>query len=143
MFSVAIAGRILLGGATDDGVTPLQVNGFTKINNGALILSTAAAYIGTAAQAFIGTVNSGALFLNTPTSQLGYLAAAGAIVLAWQPSGVSVTGSLSASGAAGINGKAAVVNVAAPAAAGATFTAAEQTLLNDIRTRLINFGIYT
>ena len=45
--------------------------------------------------------------------------------------------------AVGINGKTPVVNVAAPTAAGDTYTATEQTLLNDIRTRLINFGIYT
>lgn len=45
--------------------------------------------------------------------------------------------------ALGINGKAPVVNVAAPAAAGAAYGAGEQALLNDIRTRLINFGIYT
>lgn len=42
-----------------------------------------------------------------------------------------------------MNGKAPIANVAAPAAAGAAYTAAEQTLLNDIRTRLINLGVYT
>ncbi len=57
--------------------------------------------------------------------------------------GAVTMGSLTVAGAAGINGKAAVANVAAPTAAGATYTATEQTLLNDIRTRLINFGIYT
>lgn len=43
----------------------------------------------------------------------------------------------------GINGKAPVASVVAPAVPGAVYGATEQTLLNDIRTRLINFGIYT
>ena len=42
-----------------------------------------------------------------------------------------------------MNGKTPVANVAAPTAAGAVYTATEQSLLNDIRTRLINLGIYT
>lgn len=45
--------------------------------------------------------------------------------------------------AVGINGKTPVTSVAAPTAAGAAYTATEQALLNDIRTRLINFGIYS
>jgi hypothetical protein len=57
--------------------------------------------------------------------------------------GLTVTGTSRATGGGAINGKAAVVNVAAPTAAGATYTATEQALINDIRTRLINFGIYT
>ena len=56
---------------------------------------------------------------------------------------VTITNALAVAGAAGINGKTAVANVAAPTAAGAVYTATEQALLNDIRTRLINFGIYT
>jgi hypothetical protein len=52
-------------------------------------------------------------------------------------------GALTVAAGLGINGKTPVTNVAAPTAAGATYTATEQTLLNDIRTRLINFGIYT
>lgn len=53
------------------------------------------------------------------------------------------TGAMYFPGKVGINGKAPVANVAAPAAPGAAYGVAEQGLLNDIRTRLINFGIYT
>jgi hypothetical protein len=42
-----------------------------------------------------------------------------------------------------MNGKAPIANVAAPSAATAAYTATEQALLNDIRTRLINLGVYT
>lgn len=48
---------------------------------------------------------------------------------------------LAVAGATGINGKTPVANVAAPAVATDLPTAL--TLANDIRTRLINFGIYT
>lgn len=54
-----------------------------------------------------------------------------------RPTGTSIAEGL------GINGKAAVADVAAPTAAGAAYGATEQTLLNDIRTRLQDFGIYT
>ena len=47
------------------------------------------------------------------------------------------------SGNVGINGKTPVASATAPTAAGATYTTTEQALLNDIRTKLIAFGIYT
>lgn len=55
----------------------------------------------------------------------------------------TVATALAVTGAGGINGKTPITNVAAPTAASATYGATEQALLNDIRTRLINFGIYT
>ena len=54
---------------------------------------------------------------------------------------VAAAGTVTLSAGLGINGKAAVANVAAPPAA--TVLADTITLVNDIRTRLINFGIYT
>lgn len=57
--------------------------------------------------------------------------------------GASTPATLAVSGVAGINGKTPTASTAAPAAAGATYTAAEQALLNDIRARLIAFGLYT
>jgi hypothetical protein len=52
------------------------------------------------------------------------------------------TGNTQFGGAVGINNKSPVTSAVAPTAAGASYTATEQALLNDIRTRLINFGIY-
>ena len=54
---------------------------------------------------------------------------------------ISAAGAVSIVGALGINSKTPVANVAAPPAA--TVLADTITLVNDIRTRLINFGIYT
>jgi len=117
--------------------TTLDVSGNASIG-GTLMLSA-------------GTVVLPSLYWSTDTTTGFYrigannngYAVGGLKVLDIASTGLAVTGALTASGAAGINGKTAVANVTAPAAAGATYTAAEQTLINDIRTRLINFGIYT
>ena len=54
---------------------------------------------------------------------------------------VQAGGAIAIAGATGINGKTPVANVAAPAVA--TDLATVLTLANDMRTRLINFGLYT
>lgn len=82
-------------------------------------------------------------FFNVPTGGKHQFAVQDSEVVVITALGVGVTGTLASTGGIGINGKPPVVNVPAPTAAGTTYTTTEQALLNDIRTRLINFGIYT
>lgn len=100
------------------------------------------------AEQFMDQVSGGVtlrLTANGTTGVIG-IGSLGAHGIQFRTAGVtrgsfSPTGSFEVAGPAGINGKAGVANVAAPAAA--TDLATVIALANDIRTRLINFGIYT
>jgi len=128
VMAISATGAVTIGGTLDvTGV--INANGAVQLSGQNLRWNEVAVRswtLGTAASSGNLTLDSGSgtgIFrVNLPMAALGTLAVTGAF---------------------GMNGKTPVVNVAAPTAAGATYTATEQALLNDIRTRLINLGIYT
>ena len=154
--SLEVAGAVTVGGSARIGSTTTggNLNLFSSSygNNGIVqsfgtdgLLKFQAGALGVD-RAFVYANTSSRLELYANGTERARFHVSGGISLldATDPgaSTVRVGGALTVTGAAGINGKTPVTNVAAPTAAGGTYGATEQALLNDIRTRLINFGIY-
>ena len=97
--NISSTGRTLVGTTTDDGVNALQVNGSVKVSSGggnAVIMNhTNSGIVGNPVQR--NGVAKGYLGLDA-TDNFGLLDSAGALRASVSPSGLAVTGNISATG---------------------------------------------